>query len=82
MGLKPDKRAKGNWKTVALPLAIFAAELWSCLTKLSISQYSISLFYMTLNWLVVTSGSQFRTLCNSDTNIARADTDIQLFRHP
>jgi len=27
MGLKPDKRAKGNWKTVALPLAIFAAEL-------------------------------------------------------
>ena len=74
MGLKPDKRAKGNWKTVALPLAIFAAELWSCLTKLSISQYSISLFYMTLNWLVVTSAS--------DTYIARADTDIQLFRHP
>ena len=86
MGLKPDKRAKGNWKTVALPLAIFAAELWSCLTKLSISQYSISLFYMTLNWLVVTSGSQLIAFpppfCNSDTNIARADTDIQLFRHP
>ena len=63
MGLKPDKRAKGNWKTVALPLAIFAAELWSCLTKLSISQCSISLFHMILWFLVVTSVSQLHALC-------------------